>query len=773
MTAARLFATLLALNLAGARQAAPPTRILLLLSYPPNAAGVLQFSQGLESTVDSAIHLPVEYYPEFLDLDRFGTRERWPQLARYFEEKYRGLRPDVIVAVGSTALQFTTARLAAQFPNVPVVFALAVESTPTTASALPPNVTGRLADVAFGPTMAMARRLQPDAERIVIIGGSSPQDSAIVRQARAAIEPESGNLPISVTPQLTYDELLSYVHRLPRRTIVLFAFFRRDRTGHFVIPANIMSRLTAASSAPVYGFYTSWFGTGLLGGVMIPMNEDGAATGRLVLRVLQRGPNQPLPPPEVSTKVAFADWRQLQRFHLSEFRLPAGSRVLFREPTTWERHRVPILAALGIFTVLLTIITLLLVERGRRQQAQRELGHERAAEQASEALNRAVLSSLGAQIAIVDRTGRIIRVNDAWRDVARRANVPEAIDAFVGWSYLDECRRAEERGVTEAAEVRRGLEEVLDGRMGSFHHEYHWLSPDVRWFELRVDPLERHGDGGAILTHLDISERRLAELRLEELRGQVAHLGRVATVGELAAAVSHELRQPLTAIRTNAETGTILLTRSPDDVSQALEIFRDITSDSERASEVIENIRMLLRRTEMTTRVDLNAICRQAVRLVQREAWLRHTQLELTADPTLPPVLGDPVQLQQVLLNLVLNAVDAASSSADDRKVTLRTALSDGMVELSVSDTGPGLPPTTQQHLFEPFFSSKPDGLGLGLVIVRSIVERHHGRVRATNHGSGGAVFRIELPRADGGVEAGEWKATAEQHRPAEATPNA
>ena len=409
------------------------------------------------------------------------------------------------------------------------------------------------------------------------------------------------------------------------------------------------------------------------------------------------------------------------------------------------RLRAALLLALGVIVAQLAVIGLLLYERWRRRRIDSGLVRQATSQGATEKLNQAVLASITALIAIIDRKGRIIHVNSAWCELAQRANVDPQIDGFRDWNYLDECRRAEERGCVEAGEIRRGIEAVLEQRASSFRYEYHWLTPDVRWFELRVDALERD-EGGAILAHLDISDRRLAELRLEETRNQVAHLGRVATVGELAAAVAHELKQPLTSIRMNAQAGMLILEKAPTDIEQVITILHDIAGDSDRGSQVIEHMRVLLRKSETVGAVDLNEVARQAIRLLQRDAALRHTQLELVPEPELPRVPGDPVQLQQVVLNLLLNALDAAATALEHRAVMVRTTIGDGFVELSVSDTGPGLTADAQQHLFEPFYSTKPHGLGMGLVIVRSIVERHHGRVQARNRVSGGAIFLVDLP---------------------------
>jgi len=251
------------------------------------------------------------------------------------------------------------------------------------------------------------------------------------------------------------------------------------------------------------------------------------------------------------------------------------------------------------------------------------------------------------------------------------------------------------------------------------------------------------------VTHLDITERRIAERKADETRQQVAHMGRVAMIGELAATVSHELRQPLAAIRANAESGVLLLGRTPADLQEAIQIFRDIVDEDVRAAAIIDRTRMLLRNeAPQTADVDVNEICRRAVQMLARNAIHRRTDLTLSLQAHESSVVGDSVQLQQVVLNLLLNAIEATSTSLDQRSVTVCTRENETEVEISVHDTGPGLLPDVQRHLFESFYSTKTQGLGMGLVIVRSIVERHRGRVSAENHEQGGAVFRVVLPKS-------------------------
>jgi signal transduction histidine kinase len=240
--------------------------------------------------------------------------------------------------------------------------------------------------------------------------------------------------------------------------------------------------------------------------------------------------------------------------------------------------------------------------------------------------------------------------------------------------------------------------------------------------------------------------------RADETRRQVAHMGRVALVGELTATMSHELRQPLAAIRMNAEAGAKIVARdtgqfSDEDRENCGEIFSEIVADDVLASDIITRVRALVRREELPQQpVDLNEICRTSARLLQYDALNRHAEITLALDPSLPTIIGDPVQLQQVVLNLVVNALDASAASTNPH-VVISTVARGEEVEAVVRDNGPGLTEDVQKHLFESFFTTKSHGLGLGLPVVQSIIERHHGRVRAENAEQGGAIFRVTVPR--------------------------
>ena len=251
----------------------------------------------------------------------------------------------------------------------------------------------------------------------------------------------------------------------------------------------------------------------------------------------------------------------------------------------------------------------------------------------------------------------------------------------------------------------------------------------------------------------DITDLKLADMEVEQRRKEVTHLTRVAILGELSGALAHELNQPLTAILSNAQAAQRLLARDPLDLAMLREILDDVVTDDLRAGEVITRLRALLKKGEANFQpLNLNGVATEVLGLARSELIERHVTIGTRLAPGLPGILGDRVQLQQVMLNLVLNACEAMSArTSTERRLTVSTALDgDGLLLAAIADRGSGIPPDAADRLFDPFFTTKPDGLGLGLSICRSIIAAHGGRLWADNNAGGGATFTLALPARHG-----------------------
>ncbi len=252
-----------------------------------------------------------------------------------------------------------------------------------------------------------------------------------------------------------------------------------------------------------------------------------------------------------------------------------------------------------------------------------------------------------------------------------------------------------------------------------------------------------------IATMQDLSERRKLDAELQRLREEMAHFGRVATVGEMSAAIAHELNQPLTGIMMNCQAAQRLLQDGSFTNADVVETFSDIVADARRAGEVIQRLRAMLRKKSAEVRpLDLNETVKQVQRLAAHDLAMRGAVLDLELTEDLPLINGDRIHLQQVVLNLILNAADAMTGLPPEaRHMVLRTRPGiNHTVELELRDSGPGISSKAMPHIFEPFFTTKPNGMGMGLSIVRSIIETHGGRITCANGASGGAVFHVSLP---------------------------
>jgi signal transduction histidine kinase len=250
-----------------------------------------------------------------------------------------------------------------------------------------------------------------------------------------------------------------------------------------------------------------------------------------------------------------------------------------------------------------------------------------------------------------------------------------------------------------------------------------------------------------ILLH-EHRRRRVAEVQARQRMAELAHINRFSTAGELTASIAHEINQPLGSILANAETAQSILVSPHPDLEELKDIVDDILRDDRRASEVIRRIRSLLKKAPFEPKnIDLNELGRETVEFLSALAVGREVKLSSLISPVVLPIVGDRIQLQQVILNLVVNAIDAmADTPSDDRAISIRTSRVENFAELAISDRGPGIPEDKLKEVFEPFVTSKSKGMGVGLSIARTIVEAHDGQISANNEPGRGAVFRIKLP---------------------------
>jgi two-component system, LuxR family, sensor kinase FixL len=341
-----------------------------------------------------------------------------------------------------------------------------------------------------------------------------------------------------------------------------------------------------------------------------------------------------------------------------------------------------------------------------------------------------------------DFIGGEIWVTDRWRAMFGFAkSAPVRLEDFLGRVHLGDRER-----------LRHTLVKSSQGD-GRYQAEYRVLTPDgkMRWMA-SVGYLEL--DGGGKPARLqgvtqDITHRKQAEIDVHAHRNEVAHLLRVASLGELSSALAHELSQPLTAILANAQAAQLMLPQGGRDLGEVRDILGDIIADDKRAGEIIGRLRTLTKKGQFQVGpLEPNEIVHEALKLLNYDLTAHSVRVVTELVIGLPSIRGDSVQLQQVLINLILNAVDAMLEKAQDaRTLTLGfRRLADNSIRFSVADSGGGIAPGNEEKIFEPYHTTKPRGLGLGLSLSRSIVLAHGGRMWAENRPDGGAVLHFCIP---------------------------
>jgi signal transduction histidine kinase len=355
---------------AGAGPAWSATRhVVLLFDERPELPGLAVLEGDLVRTLASNSADHIEVYREAMDLSRFGSESYQTLLRDFLRTKYANKKVDVAVAIIGPALDFLLNHGDAIFPGTPIVFC-GIDRRELGERSLPPHVHGILVKREFAPTLEIALGLHPQTKRITVIAGTSEFDTRIVEQAREEFRPYEDRVAFTYLTALPLQKQLAELSQLPPQTIVLFATFFQDGAGEPFVPHDVVQRVSAAASAPVYGFVDQYLGRGIVGGSLYSFSAHGSETAKVALRVLA-GSEPPGPSfSEGQASKPLFDWQQMQRWGISESSLPAGSEIRFREATAWERYRWQISAVFAALLLQGALITWLLYEHRRRNLAE-------------------------------------------------------------------------------------------------------------------------------------------------------------------------------------------------------------------------------------------------------------------------------------------------------------------------------------------------------------------------------------------------------------------
>jgi PAS domain S-box-containing protein len=709
-----------------------PKRVLIIDSFGRYIAPFNAVSAAFRTTLARELAEPLDIDEAPLDTARFAEPKQEALFVDFLQRRFAGRKLDLVVPINFPAASFAVQHRKRLFPETPMLI------TSVERRRLQPNFLTR--QTAVVPSQVNAPRLiedilevLPKTKNIVVIFGASPLEKFWLGEFRRELQKFADRVTFTWFNELSFEEIKKRAAALSPHSVIFYGLLVVDAAGVPYENDGALKSLHAVANAPIFGVYENQLGLGVVGGRLLANQDVGVEAARVALRILRGEVPSRIPTKSIEASAPVYDWRELRRWGISEARLPPGSSVQFRQPTLWEQYRWSIVVALATIAVQAVIIGDLLLQRSRRRRAEAELRESQEFMDLSTSAG-----ELGLWVRDLERGG--LWANQRLRtlfgfgqnDVLRFDDVVARIHPDDRSQVVSLVQHAQEDGIPFEADFR-----VLS-------------NGTERWIAAKGQSVG-NAPGGAMrrmgaLT--DITARKKAELEAQRHRDELAHVSRVSMMGQLASALAHELNQPLGAILRNAEAAELFLQASPPDLHEVRAILADIRKDDRRAGEVIDRMRALLKRRESQwSALDLNSIVEEVAGLLRFDGEARRVKLTLELALSAPPIRGDRVQVQQVLLNLIINAMDAVNGcEAGKRCVAVRVRPRNAEVEVAVSDAGHGIPAENLKRLFEPFFTTKPSGMGLGLAISHTIIQAHGGRLWAENNPDCGATFRFTLP---------------------------
>ena len=702
-----------------------PRRVLLIHSFGRDFSPFAEVAARFRTRLAELSPEPVEFIDAPLEMARFDGGDRDLPLLEFLRSIYRDRPPDLLVPVGAPAGMFVTRHRDSLFPATPVLL-LSADKRRMEGSDRDASVTSVGLDMDLAAVLSNITDLLPQTEHVHVVGGTSPMEKFWESELRREWTGRGEGIRFHWLMDQPVAEIGEMVRNLPPRSAILVAIMNRDAAG---VPHEANSALRAirrTAAAPIFGYSEQQLGEGIVGGRLAPMARIGEVGAEAAVRILAGERAGDIAPSYLGLVAPTYDERELKRWGIPESSLPAGSTVLFREPGLWETHRGAVLLTTGFLVLQTALIGGLLAARRRARDTDASLS----------------LAADAAKIGLWRRKphGGEFVVNARWRRIfglpaGGRLSAEEVLGRIP----------AEDRERVISAFERT----ARDGRDFSLEHRVALPDGSVRWVAThgRQEPGRKGNVPGTRGATLDITERREASAMAALQRQELAHLSRVSSLGVLSGALAHELNQPLGIILSNAQAAEYLLEGDAPDLAELRAILSDIVREDRRAGDVIKRLRALLQRGESTLQeLDVNENAREVLRLTRSDLIARHVTAELRLADGLPPLRADRVQLQQVLLNLILNASDAmAEIPPEQRLLVLETSVEGAEIRIAVRDRGTGLPADVMK-LFEPFHTTKEHGLGMGLAICRTLIEAHEGRLWAEPNPGGGAVFHVALP---------------------------
>jgi PAS domain S-box-containing protein len=707
-----------------------PKNIFILFSAAPGQPLFDITLSEFRKTLREGYVGPLNFFVEYLEMERFPNKNLILAQINFMKKKYTREKPDLLVTIGPDILPLISQYLSPDFDGVPTIFVRFRSGYPDDPPiGRKPNMTGLIAEVNPKKTFEMALSLHPATTEAFIITGSGPTDRVLESIARVGLHEYEDRVKVTYLSGLAMEELLQRMRRLPKDCIVIYLAFSKDAKGVNYYPKESLKLLSEVSSAPIYGNWEQFVGDGIVGGYVIGAKANSSKIGQIALRIFQ-GEDLGKIPLERGSMFYMFDWKEMKRWGVKEKSLPEGSIIVNKELTFWEAFRWYIIGTI-LFVIIETLLVVFLVALYRRQKRVEKQLHEAAKEWQT------TFDSIQDLIIILDPELKVVRVN---APALAFLNLPaEKVLGSHCYTLV--------HGTSEPPKI--CLVPAMKRTKGHEDAEFYDQKREA-WFHVSVNPvLDDKGEITSIVHQArDITEQKQTEADIHRARAELLRVERSLRISELTASLAHELNQPLAAILSNAQAALHFLESDKPDLNEFREILHDIIQDDKRAGNVIRSLRSMMKREEGEKKpIILNDVLNDVIEIFHSEAVFRNVHIETEFAGSLPPVLADRIQLQQVILNFIMNAAEAMSqNSPEERKLILRTQATDDRLRVTVQDFGQGIDKENLERVFQPFFTTKGSGLGMGLPVSRSIIEAHGGRIWGENNPEGGATFGFELP---------------------------
>ena len=591
-----------------AAEAAEPKRVMVLHSFGRDFRPWNDYSRILRTELERQSPGPRDITDHSLVTARSNDDDPEAPFVEYLRALHEKKPLDLIVSIGAPVAAFVQRHRVNLFTNTPIVFT-ALEERLVQVTAMTANDTVVAMRIDILGAVKNILQVLPDTRNVVMIVGTSPVEKFWREEIAREIAPLADRIAFVWTDPLSFEEILKHAATLPPKTAIFWALMIVDSAGVGHQGNTAQARLHAVANAPVFSYEDSFFGADIVGGPLLSVEDIARQAAAVAGRVLRGEKAGDIKVPPVTSGTPRFDWRQMQRWGISESRLPGGSQLHFRQPALWEQYRWQIVA----------IFIALLLQAG-----------------------------------------------------------------LITWLVYEHRRRS------------------------------------------------------------------MAEVQSRHAMAELANMNRLATAGQLSASIAHEINQPITGIVLKASAGLRWLAADKPDVDKIRNILSEIVGAGQRAGDIINSVRAMFKKDENAKdAIDLNNLVNTVLALLRLDLQKDSVRVETRLDEALPTVAGDAVQLQQVILNLIVNAADAMRSG-EPRVLKIQTSRIAGRVHVSIEDTGPGVADSDRARIFNPLFTTKAGGMGMGLSICRSIIENHGGRIWVEAVTGPGAIFQFELPAAEG-----------------------